>query len=517
MEVIFVAWQIGQLPEAGYEVENLLGIAGSLGSNQQQNSYSSINQIISRLNGLRNTVQAQEKNFLTNFPGSSPQEKLAAFQAEIDRYVNQVNFLINGNPEFRATQADMVEKLKKPIEMVIHNKTFKRELIDRLEAGETSASLVMDALESIRNSPGSGITTTFIRTRKGKSIGLQKQIEDLGTISYSNGKIRVSLNSGFPSTFEKRLKNEYKVIEEGDDTINNIKNAIQSLRQRIASAAIEGTLKQNLQSELELYENSLTQSNQRYSLNSSMASVAGFLGEIAYTSILNTIFNTHGIPVGTMRKIIHKNGRTITNGEIPIDLIVNGTGFQIKNYSVINNSATFGHRSINDSMRLGNFITERARVGGTLEDILMTLFGSFQYNQDITGNFVQRSSLEATAYATTDFFEGYVDNILKVSDQFQANSAPFLNPNLYFNSFFIVQNRVVPSSAILQTIINQLNSKQDQIIKSSFILKDPSGGLVYTGLHYDHHLGTEYVKKAANCVTINYKITLDLNQVIANF
>lgn len=511
-----MAWHIGKLPEFSSEVARLISHSNSMVDAPKQSNYSALTIITKRLRALYGITRAREEQFLSCFRGATPQEKLQDFQTTLNTYVRQVNFLINDDVDFKETQQDIRKILKQPIEMVIHNSAFATELVERLEIGERSADLVMDILQNIRMND-KNIQTRFIRKRNGKSVGLKKSIEQLAEITYENNQIKVSFRNGFPSKFEKTLRDEYNVIQTG--TINNKAKMSDYLKKKISSTVTDPVLQNNLLIELRNFDNKLLSAQQAYDVNSSTAAIAGFLGEIAYTAILNTIFKNTGIPTGTMRKVVYRNGNMVTNGEIPIDLVVNGVGFQIKNYSILENTVTFGHRTIDDKVRLVHFIQDRARVGGALESILLTLFGSLQYNQKVTELYTQREPLVAAAQSALKVFEGYTDNILKVSDEFQSNIEQFASKNLYFNSFFIVGKKIVPASSIIQTIINQLNAQQSSVITSSFEINpiDPSGGFVYTGLHFGHHLGADYVKKAANFITMNYKITLNLNQVIANF
>jgi hypothetical protein len=48
---------------------------------------------------------------------------------------------------------------------------------------------------------------------------------------------------------------------------------------------------------------------------------------------------------------------------------------------------------------------------------------------------------------------------------------------LYFNTFFFIGDKIVPSSSILTAIINSLSvANVDKMITSSFSISPPSGG-----------------------------------------
>jgi hypothetical protein len=114
-------------------------------------------------------------------------------------------------------------------------------------------------------------------------------------------------------------------------------------------------------------------------------------------------------------------------------------------------------------MLMGNFITDRARVQGSIKQVLYALYGSYHYNQMIDGASGEyssiRSSLEGKARESTEVFEGYIDNILKISDFFNSEDANFADKKLYFNTFFMIRDKLIPSSVILGNIIAQLQSK----------------------------------------------------------
>jgi hypothetical protein len=92
-----------------------------------------------------------------------------------------------------------------------------------------------------------------------------------------------------------------------------------------------------------------------------------------------------------------------------------------------------GHRKLKDSMGLGNFIVNRARPEEGIQNILLALYGTYAYNTifeegNAFGAYGEtRAQLESVAksFDGNGFFDYYVDNILKISDEFSANDEAF--------------------------------------------------------------------------------------------
>jgi hypothetical protein len=110
--------------------------------------------------------------------------------------------------------------------------------------------------------------------------------------------------------------------------------------------------------------------------------------------------------------------------------------------------------------------------------------------------------------------------MIKVQDAFSVNGNPmFNNHQLYFNTFFWINNRLVPSSWIIMRLIERLR-RGSAFIHSSYSIDPPER----TYLRYQKLRNTHLKKgnipytseQAAAIPKVNYSITFNLSE-FANF
>jgi hypothetical protein len=86
-----------------------------------------------------------------------------------------------------------------------------------------------------------------------------------------------------------------------------------------------------------------------YDINTSKASIKGYLGEIHANVSARYLFKQANV-------YATGNIRDLDGQEIPIDLVVNSAGFQIKNYRIDKGETLFRYKG-----QAGNFIENRVR------------------------------------------------------------------------------------------------------------------------------------------------------------
>ena len=129
-------------------------------------------------------------------------------------------------------------------------------------------------------------------------------------------------------------------------------------------------------------------------------------------------------------------------------------------------------------MTTANFVANRLCLSGTVEDILTDILATYQFNQPFTGDFKEQfddswmtvDEYEDNVYTQVgevvhrlhDLFESRIGNILRIGYVFSTNSAdsPFGTPKMYYNSFFLIGEHYVPSSVILEGLLEQLTSEE---------------------------------------------------------
>lgn len=229
----------------------------------------------------------------------------------------------------------------------------------------------------------------------------------------------------------------------------------------------------------------------------------GFLGEVYW----NAFFRYLGLPSAPTGTIKDLRGRSI-----PIDMILEDFGFQIKAYSIKEGQVEFG--SNGQTRQVGNFITERAQIPMPVSQALMFLFGSWAYNQPVTDATPEYkelyNNLTATVNATDSVFQYYVDRIIGLDKQFAARANDLLlfqNEQIYYNSFFLINKVPVPGSAIIQAMIDSIRNEETRIkFEGEYSIK--SGAKTWPSTP------PKDLMTAANQALISYKITVNVEEII---
>lgn len=203
-------------------------------------------------------------------------------------------------------------------------------------------------------------------------------------------------------------------------------------------------------------------------VNQSAAAIRGYFGELYALATLQQLFgNNKVMHTGSLRK-------SGSGQQIPIDLVVQQGmrqfNFQVKNYSIKNDKIT-----LSNTISATNLIDNRLMLTGNVADILTEFFASYQYNQPFTGRLAEyyaNTSMPVPVYESQVYsqfqsifndisysFNQSALNLFKISDIFSVDSGGlFTKEAEYFNHFFIIQNRIVPASDIIQQIINGLTN-----------------------------------------------------------
>ena len=526
-EVIYVAWSVNQIPELSTEVQNLASI--SVTSPKDETQELDFSNIIKRLQDILQKVKTSEERAYRIFGVTDINE----LQSKIDHIMSSgIIKMFNFNTdEFDNMVKNLAQDkitiydFSKPIEVTIKNPVFQNQLKENMGVTDIGIDMVetfIRTTQQVRKHDSLKIDVANTKHKRSPKRfnylgekGLNKYLAEVIYDPNKKDKIQLRFSDFMPKEFQDRLQKEYQLefnsIVAGDFSREQVAAALQQwINVHITDTYIKSLLNIEL--------SSINLSN--FDVNKSAASIKGFLGEVATTVILKALCPGQNItPTGAMRKI--RNGQ-----ELPIDILLKDIGFQVKNYQFIDNKVTFGHRREDDKMLMGNFITERARIEGSLKQVLYSLYGSLHYNQIIRdpNNIYTpiRNQLVSQAENATKVFEGYIDNILKISDFFGSkDNVEFAKENLYFNTFFMIRDRIIPSSAILNNLIIQLENQQkindnNKIIKSSFNIEElGQEAPIYTGNHFGTHKVAN--KNLANKVSIRYVITIDMENILGGY
>lgn len=273
----------------------------------------------------------------------------------------------------------------------------------------------------------------------------------------------------------------------------------------------------------------ITANADKYDLSRNISSLKGFIQEVWTNAMMSALMGQIGatIPAGN----IHSNFGS--KGEIPVDMVLKDFNFQIKSYNLVNGK----YEVRSGKKNIGTFVRDRAQMSDS--DLLIEFFGSYQFNQPFTDNDLvaryEATSMPVSDYASNIYnrfaeltlqldpvFQSYVDRIIRIDNIFSSNSGGlFADEQLYFNTFFIINDKLVPASAMLQAIIDALDAARDtDLVKFEINTIKPTEGtntlesIILSSARNKRYSGSIF--DVADLVKISYTIYLDFDKVVHN-
>lgn len=502
---------IGPLPNTATQVAELQNSFLRLRKNNEYN-LDFFRDTVLRLYNLKQKVEAEENRFYSAMNLPNGERGLKVLQERLDR--------LNSDPGFRSMSNlsdSFFDKLvdyaitginyDEPFEIILNDPNMQKDFFEST-AGENIeqdiVSVFIDALNKARpKSKSKGldleIATVAHQISSSTKRGLRTYISSLELV---NGTIPPQIKmkaKDLPQSWRRRLETDYNISLKGN-------------KQPIV-LALKDWLSKNIKDQ-EILSYVMYQFNNnidKYAINKSYAAVKGFLGEVRTAAFLDYLCGRMGvaIPAGILKT-------ANANTDIPIDIVLESFGFQVKNYQLTKNGAVNLIRRSESSMSMGNFIELRLKPDEQIKDILTEFFGSYQFNQPIE----DATPLYRSIYKRFEIgdrvkgiFDGYLDNILKISEDFSVeNSDIFGKQQLYFNTFFVISDRIVPSSYILQQIINELEQNSKEAITSSYYISssEPDENVWL----YTNRIAKGNLVDYANKIKVHWNITLNLNKIL---
>lgn len=359
---------------------------------------------------------------------------------------------------------------------------------------------LIGALNDVLRSSGQ---QTLPLTKRG--TGGQKYI--YFDISEKNGKLTLNVNSNLTPAVKSQLKKSFKqLMEQKGKSTHEFSEATKNaaLIQRILLNSItDSRVRAAVATELSPGK------IEGFNLAKDFNVIKGFLGEV-YWSAFFSYLGAKTLPAGDLKDD--------TSGQsIGVDLLIEDYGFQVKNFNIkADGKISFGTRGGYKSA--GTFIQDRAAIDGKLGQVMQDLYGSYAYNVDVSdGEFTEtRKHLESIlTNEASDIFTHYVDRIIRLdaqqSNEILKNSEAIApDKGLLFNTFFVIGEKIVPSSAILAEIIEAIESCKGtpQINFQIIDLMTKEGAP-----RYDEPVEW-HPKKMANYTGINYNIDLNVTNLL---
>ena len=207
----------------------------------------------------------------------------------------------------------------------------------------------------------------------------------------------------------------------------------------------------------------------KYDLSRSFSSLRGFIQEVWVNALVSAVMGRAGssIPTGNIKT-------AVTNGEIPIDMVLREAKFQIKKFTLDQE----GNYQIKNSGRAGNFIADYAP--DSLSKLLIELFGSYQFNQPFSSevkispnNTMTVSEYSSDVYSKFDeviteenmsqVFQSSMDKIMRIDKIFSGDTGfLFAKEQMYFNTFFFVNDMIIPACVMIKSIIKSIEDTESK-------------------------------------------------------
>lgn len=510
------------------EVENIFnsvesGVNAVIGS-------SSNNSLIDALNGLIGTCQQQEKQFYNRI-GCASIEEFNARKQQVGNY----SFL---NKTLGELLSAIGEK-EVLIEDEILNKFF-----DLIEDGINNDPDSQKALEEFGQDAIGDILKKYLTKNSNlkffaheykkrgfvstKKVGLASLVLRMKKVKGEN-KIQVErvkdgehgiVSDRYLNRINQYLNEEKKKKKEGEDESEDDKtdakldlvNFQESVRSKVQKAIVEHGDNEDLVNYVRI--------KNLISVNQSKAGLIGFIGEVRAGLQFMKLFPGGVSMVGS----IVKKG---SGQQLPIDVLVQlgakQYGFQVKNYRPIDGQVQFSN-----TLSAASFIDGRLALTGSLRELLIAFFGTYQFNQPYksdTDGVVRYDPKSVEEYKINIFnryenifknleevFDTRVGQILKIVDNFsvQGENNPFTKQKNYYNTFFIIGNVIKPSSEILVQIRDNLQQKLQGVGIESFTrytLHEPEKEPRRQKTNVDKSLSFKYL---ASFPKIRYDITVIL-------
>lgn len=287
-----------------------------------------------------------------------------------------------------------------------------------------------------------------------------------------------------------------------------------------------------------------------YDFNSNQSKLKGFLGEIYATAFLMFMAGSNNLealrritPTGAMREIGGKKP------ELIIDIWLYGFGIQVKNYEI--NKVLKSGFEFRNTLGAGELVTNKLQLESrgtsntaSVGDILLNFFTSYDYNQDYgkTGE-LSNEVIESDAYkywkitrarmtekirdnkALTNILTPYAHKLMGISREFSTGNGMFVDDQEYHNTFFNISGEYIPSSILVQAIIDivEKNQREDSFdklldIKAHFSSHTLSE-LDKWSPKVDNNIVAEVFenrKDYADSSRISYSVTLDVQELSLN-
>ena len=472
-----------------------------------------VNYRISQIEDLIRITQEQEKEFYNqlNLPANATQA-LKELQNRIDIWdscgAGSLLWMSTAEQVYKEIGFDY-ENLSQDLEnLFLDNKAVEQLIED--ENFETKAKTIV--IEQFNELAKQNNKIGFVIYKKGNR-GLAKYIHK---IEVRNGKIKIDFDPDTPTSYGQRISNLMR--KEGYDITNSfVKDTSSTLGHKVWGIIEKYISKSSVKP---FIKNQLFNTNlfKDYGMYANISAIKGALAEIYWNAAFCWILGSANatIPTGLLRN----KGK-----QLNVDMIINGLGFQVKNYSISENGVIEFREN---NKQAATLFTNRAEIEQPLLDILINFFASWSYNQ-IADSKNYKNAKEEYGPIYDKFAQGqnqveailqtHLDKIIGMERLASGDISEKmldhleLNNNYYRNTFFLINNKIVPSSSILYAIKLSLEELSEAItLKVISMHTAPSGKLWPEEIHNVEQKKITYANKSR----ISYTVKLDISKILLN-
>ena len=360
-------------------------------------------------------------------------------------------------------------------------------------------------------------------------------MDEKGNIKIASDREKIT-----PTMQLKLVKELKKYLQTQEKKIKPNYNFKQMFDDIFVAAGINATGQKYIKMALSDYQNVLS----NYAFSSNKSQIKGFLGEVYNNAFL--LFMADGklaqkdaiykiTPTGIL---LNQLGQ-----EIIIDTWLEGFGIQVKNYE-LNKVMTKGYET-HKSHNAGQFITEVLQLNSvgtsntaSVGDILLNFFTAYDYNQDYGKIDPTIPKTDAYKYwqqtrarmhekindtaSFTNILMPYVDKILGIDKTFSTKNGLFDGAEKYYrNAFFNISGNYIPSSYLVQSLIDTLEKKKNDsltgIVQARFhVNHKPSGKDIWNPGVNNNVVDKVFAEREqyADASRIGYSITIDVNELV---
>lgn len=274
----------------------------------------------------------------------------------------------------------------------------------------------------------------------------------------------------------------------------------------------------------ELIKNFVT--NQNIDIHRNYPSAIGFLGEIYWDAFWKFIIGGNGVlPVGAKRSTGVMDPKT----EIPIDLVFEDIGFQIKNYKInIRKRSNDYIRFPLSNIQIDNFVGQRLEMPNLIDPI-QEFFFSYKYNRVFDEDpYAERNYghvfkqfetvLKSFEKILRDIADRRIDKIIGLDRQFETDMGPIVDTDditNQYNTAYIVGNKIILGSDIIKAMINALtNNNLESAVQISLPVFDFSyNNGAFSNLTYPDE-GMYDGDAAMKGQMIKYQVQIDISKLV---